>query len=87
MDANWAYLSVDAVKNDKELVDAARQALKYQLYAFANSAVMNISTVRVTPWWETPIKAVMGVSGALTGLAGLAWIALSLIPEKKKEEA
>ena len=86
-DANWAYLSVDAVKNDKELVDAARQALKYQLYAFANSAVMNISTVRVTPWWETAIKAVMGVSGALTGLAGLAWIALSLIPEKKKEEA
>lgn len=85
-DATWTYLSVDAVKNDKELVNAAREALKYQLYTFANSAVLNISTIRVTPWWETALKAVIGTTAALTALAGISWVTLSLIPERKKEE-
>ncbi len=84
-DSNWAYLSVDAVKNDKELVDAARQALKYQLYAFANSAVMNISTIRVTPWWETALRATITASGILTAACAVLWGAAAVLTKKKEE--
>lgn len=86
VDASWSYLSVDAVSNDSELVEAARLCMKYQLYTFANSAVLNVSTVRVTPWWETAIKTVIGVSAGLGGICGLAWIATSVVPAVKKEE-
>ena len=86
VDSSWSYLSVDAVSNDSELVEAARLCMKYQLYTFANSAVLNVSTVRVTPWWETAIKTVIGVSAGLGGICGLAWIATSVVPAVKKEE-
>ncbi len=85
-DSNWTYITVDAVKNDATLVNQARQNLKYQLYAFANSAVLNISTVRVTPWWETAVKAIITVSAVLTGVCGLAWLVTTVMPAKKKEE-
>ena len=86
VDASWSYLSVDAISNDSELVEAARLCMKYQLYTFANSAVLNVSTVRVTPWWEAAIKAVIGVSAGLSGICGLAWIATSVVPAVKKEK-
>ena len=86
VDATWGYLSVDAVKNDATLVNRARQNLKYQLYAFANSAVLNITTTRVTPWWEAAINAVAIVGGIVFGLSTVAWIVTELLPEKKKEE-
>lgn len=87
-DANWGYISVNNVKNDATLVNQARENLKYQFYAFANSTAMNISTVRVTPWWEATIKAVIITSAILTALAGIGWIASIALPEKseKKEE-
>ena len=40
--------------------------MKYQLYAFAQSAAQNIKTVRVTPWWE------MALNGATVAGYGLA---------------
>ena len=46
-DATWMHISEDTVKNDAALVEQARENLKYQLYTFANSAVMNVSTERV----------------------------------------
>ena len=86
MDKTWAYISMDTVKNDAVLVDQARENLKYQLYTFANSAILNISTERVQVWWDTALKAVTIVSGTLTVLSVLAWLALSVMPQKKKEE-
>lgn len=86
VDKTWAYISVDSVKNDAALVNKARQNLKYQLYIFANSAIMNVSTERVATWWDTAIKSVTVVSAVAAGVAGLAWIVLTVIPEKKKEE-
>ena len=85
-DATWAYISEDAVANDASLVDQARENLKYQLYTFANSAVMNVSTERVQTWWDTAISTVTYVSGALAVITLAAWIVLTVKPAKKKED-
>ena len=73
VDKTWSYLSPEAIKNDNTLVEQARTNLKYQLFAFANSALMNVSTTRVTPWWEGTIVAVIIVFGVL-GAASVAMI-------------
>lgn len=83
-DSVWPYISVDSVKNDADFVEQARQNLKYQLYTFANSAVVNTKTVKLTPWWESTINAVKYTSIALTSVASLAALALALIPGKKE---
>lgn len=85
-DATWSYISEEAVENDSVLVEQARENLKYQLYTFANSAVMNVSTERVQTWWDTAISSVTYVSGALALITLAAWIVLTVKPEKKKEE-
>ena len=86
VDATWSYISEDSVKNDAALVDQARENLKYQLYTFANSAVMNVSTERVQTWWDNAISAVTYVSGALMVITLAAWIVLTVKPATKKEE-
>lgn len=86
VDATWSYISVDSVKNDSVLVEQARENLKYQLYTFANSAVMNVSTEKVQVWWDSALQTTIVVSGVLTAIAALCWLALSVMPEKKKEE-
>lgn len=85
-DATWAYISEESVANDSALVNQARENLKYQLYTFANSAVMNVSTERVQTWWDNAITTVTYVSGALTLITLAAWIMLTVRSEKKKEE-
>lgn len=87
VDKTWAYISEDTVKNDAVLVDQARENLKYQLYTFANSAIMNISTEQVTVWWDIVLQAVTVISGILFAVTALAWLVMSIIPGKKKEEA
>ena len=84
VDKTWAYLSVDAVKNDAELVDQARENLKYQLYTFANSAVMNVSTQKVATWWDNALSALKIGCAVLAGLFGVLWLAFTLLPDKKK---
>ncbi|MDO4284855.1 MAG: glycoside hydrolase family 3 N-terminal domain-containing protein [Eubacteriales bacterium] len=86
VDSTWAYISEDSVKNDATLVEQARENLKYQLYTFANSAVMNISTEKVDVWWDIALRNTAYVSGALMILTALAWLVLAVMPEKKKEE-
>lgn len=86
VDAVWSHISMDTVENDADLVNQARQNLKYQLYSFANSAIMNVSTQRVDTWWDTALKTATNVTGALTILCAAAWIVLTVLPEKKKEE-
>ena len=85
VDKTWAYISVDAVKNDGALVRQARENLKYQLYTFANSAVLNVSTRKVATWYDNAISIVKTVSLVLTICCGLAYIATTVL--KKKKEA
>lgn len=86
VDAVWPYISVDSVKNDSALVEQARENLKYQLYTFANSAIMNISTEVAVTWWDNALAAVTNVSLVLMVVTGAAWLVLTVLPEKKKEE-
>ena len=86
VDKTWAYISVDNVKNDAELVNQARENLKYQLFTFANSAVMNVSTQKVATWYDNALSAVKIGSGILAIVFGLAWIALTVLAGKKKGE-
>ncbi|MBR3020099.1 MAG: glycoside hydrolase family 3 C-terminal domain-containing protein [Clostridia bacterium] len=84
VDKTWAYLSVDAVKNDSALVEKARENLKYQLYTFANSAVLNVTTERVNTWWDNAVSATKTVTMVLACLSCAAWLALTLIAKKKE---
>jgi beta-glucosidase len=89
-DATWAYLTLDAAKNDATLVTAARQCMKYQLYAFANSAILNISTTTVVPAWETVMKTGIYTSAALAACTGVMWLIDGIyfgIIKSKKEVA
>lgn len=86
VDATWAYISPATVKNDSALVEQARQDLKYQLYTYANSAIMNVSTVRVDTWWDAALRNVKNISGALAVVTAAAWVVLTVLSYKKKEE-
>jgi len=84
-DATWKWISTKSVANDSELVEQARENLKYQLYTFANTGLINIKTVAVTPWWETAIQAAIGVSAAITAIAAIGWAVLVVRDLKKKD--
>ena len=85
-DKTWAHISIDSVKNDADLVEQARQNLKYQLFTYANSAIMNIQTVRVATWWDNALATTTNVCTIALVVAVVAWLGLSFVPEKKKEE-
>ncbi|MCR4698918.1 MAG: glycoside hydrolase family 3 C-terminal domain-containing protein [Bacilli bacterium] len=76
VDKSWAFVSPTTIKQDNTLVEQARQDLKYQLFAFANSALVNVSTTRVIPAWEGSIIALIIVFGVLSA-AGVVMIALN----------
>ncbi len=80
---SWPYLTSALVSEDEQLVEAARQDMKYQLYAFAHSAAQNVATEKVTPWWETAMNVTyytsIGLSVVFLGL----YAAASL--KRKKE--
>lgn len=86
VDKTWGYISVDTVKNDKNLVEQARQDLKYQLFAYANSAILNVSTTKVATWWDNALSAVRTCTAILACAACLAWVVLTVLPDKKKGE-
>lgn len=83
MDAVWPHISLETVSKDSNLVEQARENLKYQLYIFANSAILNISTQRVNTWWDTALTVTTYASSILAVLFFLAWVVLTLLPEKK----
>ena len=85
-DATWTYLNPKVIENDQELVEDARQCLKYQLYAFANSAVLNIKTSYVMPWWEGTLIGVCTASAIIGGLTALGYVALTTFGLFKKED-
>ena len=82
-DAVWPHISLETVSKDSNLVEQARENLKYQLYIFANSAILNISTQRVNTWWDTALTVTTYASSILAVLFFLAWVVLTLLPEKK----
>lgn len=86
VDAVWPYISMATVENDSTLVEQARQNLKYQLYTFANSAVMNVSTQQVAVWWDTALQMTTIIAGILAAIGIIGWAAFSIMPAKKKEE-
>ena len=86
VDAVWPHISPATVANDSALVEQARQNLKYQLYTFANSAIMNVSTERVDTWWDAALRNAKYISGALCAVTAAAWVVLTVLPGKKKEE-
>ncbi len=86
VDATWSYISEDSVKNDATLVNQARENLKYQLYTFANSAVMNVTTEKVATWWDNALSTTRNVSLALTVVFAACWLVLTVQTGKKKEE-
>ncbi len=83
VDAVWPHISLETVSKDSNLVEQARENLKYQLYIFANSAILNISTQRVNTWSDTALTVTTYASSILDVLFFLAWVVLTLLPEKK----
>lgn len=83
VDAVWPHISLETLSKDSNLVEQARENLKYQLYIFANSAILNISTQRVNTWWDTALTVTTYASSILAVLFFLAWVVLTLLPEKK----
>ena len=83
VDAVWPHISLETVSKDSNLVEQARENLKYQLYIFANSAILNISTQRVNTWWDTALTVTTYASSILAVLFFLAWVVPTLLPEKK----
>ncbi|MCD8295344.1 MAG: glycoside hydrolase family 3 C-terminal domain-containing protein [Clostridia bacterium] len=85
-DASWSYLTINKVKVDNNLVTQAREDMKYQLYAFANSAVRGVETESVTPWWEAALIAVIAVSATLFAVGAVALVTCTVFKKIKKEE-
>ncbi len=85
-DKTWGYITLDKVKDDATLVEKARENLKYQLYTFARSAVLNVRTERVATWWDNALSTLKTVSLVLAIVSAVAWIATALM-NKKKERA
>lgn len=83
-DKTYTYISVDSTKNDAVLVNQAREDLKYQLYTFANSQVVNVRTKSVTPPWESALNGIIIATGILSGAAVILWLASSFINDKKE---
>ena len=80
--STWNYMTSELVQQNPGFVSLAREAMKYQLYAFANSEVASVSFEKVTPWWETAMKT------AEYGFLGLGVLtcALYLVSSMKKKE-
>ncbi len=86
VDATWSYISPEVVYQDNTLVEAARQALKYQLYVMANSAVLNVQTTYTMPYWEAALIATCATTAVIGGLAAVGYFVISAFSLFKKEE-
>ena len=63
----------NSIKKDNALVEQARENLKYQLFAFSQSALINVTTTRIIPVWEGTIITLIVVFAVLS-LAGAVMI-------------
>lgn len=87
VDATWdGYLSPEAIYGDNELVEMARECMKYQLYAFANSAVLNVRTYYVMPAWESGLIAATATTAVLGSITAIGYFTLNGLHLFKKED-
>ncbi|MCR5415748.1 MAG: glycoside hydrolase family 3 C-terminal domain-containing protein [Pseudobutyrivibrio sp.] len=86
VDGVWPYISEKTVKNDSALVEKARENLKYQLYTFANSAIMNLSTEKVDVWWDVLLNTIKLVSTIVLVLGVAGYVTCSIVAIRRKEE-
>ncbi len=82
---SWPYMTMELISQDAQLIDYARENMKYQLYAFAHSAAQNIVTEKVTPWWETALNGAIYGSMALA-LVSLVLYVMSFLKGKKEDK-
>ena len=91
-DASKAYvngtLTIDSIKNDPVLLNAAREACHRILYNFIHSSVVNgisedARIVLITPWYETALKVMTICFGALAVGSTLLYL---IAANKKKED-
>jgi len=80
----WPYFTEELIAQDEELVEIARENMKYQLYALAHSAAQNVKTISVTPWWETALNVSIYVGAGLSVVFAALYV-VSLFKGKKKE--
>lgn len=82
VEKSWPYFTSDAIAKDAKLLEMARENMKYQLYAYANSGVANAVTVMVMPWWEVLLITLIVVSGVLA-LGAVAMLVLTYAKGKE----
>lgn len=81
---SWPYFTVDRVSQDETFVERARENMKYQLYAYSQSAAQNVQTTRVTPWWESAMN--IGIYGGMAlAILSFALYLLAILKAKKEE--
>lgn len=81
---SWPYLTMKQISQDEEFIETARENMKYQLYAYAQSAAQNLQTIKVTPWWETAMNT--GIYGGMAlALVSFALYLLFIFRARKEE--
>ena len=80
----WNYFTEDVIAKDQDLVNMVRRNMKYQLYAFSQSAIVNVKTTVVTPWWESALNTSIYVCAGLSILCLVMYV-LPLVNKKKEE--
>ena len=80
----WSYFTEDVIAKDQDLVNMVRRNMKYQLYAFSQSAIVNVKTTVVTPWWESALNTSIYVCAGLSILCLVMYV-LPLVNKKKEE--
>ncbi len=81
---SWPYITEELIAGDEQLVSYAQENMKYQLYAFAQSAAQNRATLQVTPWWESALYG--GIYGGFAlSVVFLGFYIMCLVKNKKEE--
>ena len=80
---SWPYITEELIAGDEQLVSYAQENMKYQLYAFAQSAAQNRATLQVTPWWESALYG--GIYGGFAlSVVFLGFYIMCLVKSKKE---
>lgn len=82
---SWPYMTTDRITKDSQLVNDAKDNMKYQLYAYAHSAAQNVATEKITPWWEAALDGTIYASAALAVIF-LALYGVGTLRGRKEEE-
>ena len=84
-----ALITIVRQNKDGTIQKAMRTANKHFYYAFSRSNLVNglahdTEVPNYVPWWKTALNAAVGVTAALTAVAGVLYIGTLVIDELKK---